>query len=365
MMVVLSHLSLAFYPYLHNIDSSAIPDANWIQSFLYNSPFLFFVSGKSAVFIFFVLSGIVLSRSVDGKNIYRHFDAIISRLPRLMIPSLFSCIIVFVLFKYLFTSWDIGLTKWIDGLYVSPSLTDALYNGSIRPFFLDGSSYNSVLWTMKIELFGSFLIYLFSLLAGFSSLIASSGLFLLLSLFSFLIGGASLSLGFLCFWFGFVIFKFDIKIKNKYLCLLTFVVGLYLAGAHNDSWSYSLISSVLKGKTYIVCNFISGIMIVLAVYSNDMVQKRLNNKHLVKLGHMSFSIYLIHLSVISLVCYYFYNPILAYLGAEYTAIILSIFVILVSILLAKPMIYVDNFSVKVSKLCRIFSKDGQVLKTVS
>lgn len=53
--VVLSHLSLTFFPQLHNYFSQEnFPSSDFLAS-MHNSPFLFFISGTGAVYIFFIL----------------------------------------------------------------------------------------------------------------------------------------------------------------------------------------------------------------------------------------------------------------------------------------------------------------------
>ncbi|MCG9631700.1 acyltransferase family protein [Vibrio sp. Isolate30] len=364
MMVVFSHISLAFFPYLHNLEKVSIPDVNGVQYFIHHSPFSFFFSGTSAVYIFFVLSGIVLSRSMEKKDRLGYVDSFISRYPRLMIPALVSCLISFFIFEYLITSWSIGLTPWFNRMYVDASLLDAIYNGTIKPFFLNGSSYNNVLWTMKIELLGSFLIYIFSYSSRKIDQKANCLLFLLLSLCAYAIE-TRLSLGFLCFWFGFTVYNFNIKIRSNYMGYFLLFLGLYLAGAHNESMSYGIIANLLGNKTYGICNLLSGFIIVWVVFSNENIQRALNKDYLVKLGKLSFSIYLIHLSVIILVCYFFYNNLLGYFSYNVTSIILSGLIVFLTVILSKPMSKIDDLAVKFSKSCCVFSKKGRLKESKS
>ena len=366
MMVVFSHLSLVFFPYLHNFSNEIIPDSNGIQYLIHNSPFAFLFSGTSAVYIFFVLSGIVLSRSVEKKDFFGYVNSFISRYPRLMIPALFSCLIAYVVFKYVIDSWGVDLTPWFSSLYIEPSLLDAIYNGAIKPFFVYGSSYNSVLWTMQIELFGSFLIYIFSFTAKKIDVRLNSILFFLVALASYFIS-SKLALGFMCFWFGYILYTFNIKIKFKVnlTSWLLLLVGLYLAGAHSGSYSYGFIASFLGSKTYEICNLLSSFIIVFAIYSNEYIQNLLNKKSLIKLGKRSFSIYLIHLTVIVLVCYFVYQPLLAYFSYEFTAITLSLLIVFLTIVLSQPMSYVDDFAVKISKLCCVFNNKRLDVKVMN
>ena len=101
-MVLLSHLSLMFFPYLHAFSGKASPITNPIQSFIHDSPLGFFYSGTSAVFIFFVLSGYILTkvaiRSGDSGKI---ISMTAKRYPRLMVPALASCVLAYAFFSFL------------------------------------------------------------------------------------------------------------------------------------------------------------------------------------------------------------------------------------------------------------------------
>ena len=90
-----------------------------------------------------------------------------------MIPALFSSIVAFILFSFvdyqdishplLVGPFSDGSLWGSEAVYGNFDYTfeEALLSGAIDEFFLSGSSlYNPVLWTMKIELIGSFLIYL-------------------------------------------------------------------------------------------------------------------------------------------------------------------------------------------------------------
>lgn len=96
--VVLSHLSLVFYPQMHNFYKSNLPVSPVLQV-IHDSPLSFFYSGTGAVFIFFCLSGYVLSASIESaqNKLKKIRVSIIKRYPRLAIPAILSCVIMWVL----------------------------------------------------------------------------------------------------------------------------------------------------------------------------------------------------------------------------------------------------------------------------
>lgn len=351
--VVLSHLSLVFFPYILNFRLSSIPSDNYIQNFIHNSPISFLFSGTSAVYVFFVLSGIVLSKSVQKKNDREIINVAIFRYFRLAIPALTSCIISYVVFSYLVKDNSNVLPWLVNKIVETPSLINAIYDGLINAFFLSGSEYNVVLWTMKIEFFGSILIYFFSCTHSKINPFLNAIIFLIISVFTVIFSKLT-AMAFLSFWFGFVIFKFKFVLKNTMLQYMSLVVGLYFAGAHNDSESYLFISYFLGDKTYAICNGISGIFIVMFFFSNKKSQDFLNKNWLVKIGHLSFPIYLIHMSAIIIGVNYIFPLLESKLNFDLAAIICSFFVFVIMYCMAKPMVLIDRLSVKLSKKLNIY-----------
>ncbi|QDI32930.1 hypothetical protein FG170_10430 [Serratia marcescens] len=100
--VVLSHLSLIYFVYLHNFTGEDIPEGFPVQNFLHNSIFGFLYSGTSAVFVFFVMSGIVLSRGIEKRSDEYYFITSFTRYFRLAIPATFSCLLMFVVLFFYF-----------------------------------------------------------------------------------------------------------------------------------------------------------------------------------------------------------------------------------------------------------------------
>lgn len=289
--VVFSHFFGAFYPQLHSFYVSDLPKFK-IAEFIYNSPFAFAYSGTGAVFIFFVLSGYVLTfsfmRSNDSKRKLK--ESLIKRYPRLAIPALFSCILMWLAF--LIPTDLTGFSEWFKSIYLEkPGFYDAVYSGLIGSFIFGDKNYNPVLWTMQIELLGSIIIYF---LCFFNNKKIYFYTFLLVSiLLSFFISNL-VFLGIVSFIFGFYFYfvKHDL---SRWLSLLIIVIGLYLCGVHNNSYSYQLFYNLFNNKTYFILNFIGGILIVYSVLKSKWIQDKLDNKFLIKLGELSFSIYLIHL----------------------------------------------------------------------
>ena len=349
-MVLLSHLGLTFFPYLHAFNGKADLDVNGLQAFIHNSPFCFFFSGTSAVYIFFVLSGFILTRVAlrPGNSPEGIFSMGIKRYPRLMIPALASCILAFASF-YIFDLQRDGLGEWIVnyGSEKNYSLMDAIYSGVIDIFFLSGSSsYNPVLWTMKIELIGSFIIYIICL----NKMVLNLPLFLSITfvltmiLTVFGIVSPKLALGLTSFYGGYLFGVYGQNISLK-PALALIVTGLYLAGAHNTSSSYSFFHAFLGGLTYELGNFLSGFFIVYAIIFNDTLSSVFSIKLAVFMGKLSFSVYLIHAMIISTCGVFIFNIIFSISGM-YNLSAIAASVVTIVVVYASSLVFYQAIDLK-------------------
>ena len=353
--VVLSHLSLTFFPQMHHFDLSVVPQYPFFDQ-LYHSPFAFFYSGTGAVFVFFVLSGYVLSlSSLKKKNSAEKLKkSLIKRYPRLAIPAFISCIIAYLV---CFLPVDVThVSEWGAALAnPHPKLSIALYEGSIGAFLFGDSSYNWVLWTMQIELLGSLVIYFASYFYSKRPMLA--GLFLLLSIATAYTISQTVLLGILSFILGMGLLLYASELATG-LSVLLFTLGLYFCGAHNESLSYRIFAQFLGEQTYDYLNFIGGFCIVYAVLKGKWLAQFFDSPFLVFLGKISFSIYLIHLAVIYALAIPCFNLLHIQLGFSYwvAGLWASLFTVMISIVLATPYSrYVDDIAIKVSnRLTKIF-----------
>lgn len=349
--VVFSHLSLSFFPFLHHFDSSEV-STSVIQSFFYHSPFAFWYSGTAAVFLFFVLSGFVLSYAIlrkpeQAKSKIK--SMLIKRYPRLAIPALISCLMVWIVFNTL--QIDSSQMKVWFQAYVNQdiSLKLAVYEGTIGSFLFAESSVNWVLWTMHIELIGSLVLFLllyiyqFNRTAFFIASLVLPSLALFLKGEGFFLGISSFVIGIYYYLYG--------KQLSSLTAIVLFFFGLYLAGAHNQSVSYQWIYSFLGERTYEYSNFLAGVFIIYSILMSPQLSKVLDHPILVWLGKISFSVYLLHLIVLYVVGVPIFNCLLS-LGLQYatSAIIASIVFIALTLWVSEYYSrWIDQFAVKFSQ----------------
>jgi len=323
--VVFSHLSLTFFPSMHHFFDEQTTTTNF-ELMMHNSPFAFWYSGTAAVYIFFVLSGYVLTYTiVNSRDPIKKIQAMsIKRYPRLMLPALASCILLWAAYSFYqppiqhVTSWgkeignvphlfDEGLTAslfgdinqysvfWARCIEHFGSFVAAGFDGSIRSFFFGYSDYNWVLWTMRIELLGSFvlffLLYLRTKKPIFAWLIPIATIVLCLNVDY--LGYASFLIGSL-FYFH----KKKLATVPALFCLL---LGLYFAGVHNTSSAYSVFYNLLDDQTYEVLNFLAGPLIVISIMWNAKLADVFSNRVTIFLGKISFAAYLNHLLILYVV----------------------------------------------------------------
>lgn len=237
--------------------------------------------------MFFVLSGLVLSRSVARKDSTGMISTVAARYPRLMIPALASCVIAYVVLSSISSlPTPAGLSDWFySQASITPSFFGAVKSGMVDAFLRGNSTYNAVLWTMQIELAGSLLVYFFMYMTKHINKYYISVIFLC-SVFASYAISAKFAGGLFCFWVGFNIYISDFKIRGVPLSIAALLLGLYLGGVHEGSYSYTWIENFLKGRTYFVCNIIAGALIVWSVYSCEPFQRALSTKWLIWLGKL-------------------------------------------------------------------------------
>ena len=315
LMVVLSHISLTFFPFIHAFEGKAKTGEYQFQALIHETPLSVLFSGLSAVYIFFVLSGYILTKVALSKPkeefLVSLTDMALRRYPRLMIPAAISCLIAVMLLNLVSVPKD-SLSDWINALYGDTghySFYGALYSGAFESFFRPVySTYNPVLWTLRIELLGSFLVYLICLNRQLIRLRCFLFTLFILTLWLGYSGTISLgtSLGLVSFYAGYLIYtKGSLSSSNRGPILL--LLGCYLGGMHNTSNAYSFIYDVLGENAYEICNFLSGFLIVYSVTTSRRLSRFFSNDFGNLIGKLSFSVYLLHLPMIASVGVLFFN----------------------------------------------------------
>lgn len=302
LVVVLHHLRLAmFHPeYLAVHASLGSVGRNYLDAVL---------NGEFAVWLFWVMSAFVLSmrffRSDDLATARASLtDSALRRYPRLAIPVLGSVLLAWGLivcgFDYescLMTEFGLAGTNMLDSRQCTPSFVDAVRSALWDTFFYYESSrsYNSVLWTMEKELFGSWFVFAWlAIVGGLRWRWAGYGLVAIVLEF--------LSLQWLnAFIAGVVLSDLYVGARSG---SLDSVPGIRLYKNAGKSWIVAPILVIVlwffagvsnRGPYYVI---LSSLFVVLTLTS-PAVGGMLSSRLMVGLGKISFGLYLVHVPLIS------------------------------------------------------------------
>ena len=154
--VVFHHLSLTSQWYALRVfhPASLLPSAPWtsLRNLAEYSPLHLFYAGTEAVVIFFVLSGLVLVRSVRTSKVRAYG---LSRMVRLYLPIWGSVLFSVVIALLYVSNKETVPNAWLQARLMHISWNDVVGNSWI----IDGNTtLNSVYWSMKYEVVFSLLL---------------------------------------------------------------------------------------------------------------------------------------------------------------------------------------------------------------
>jgi peptidoglycan/LPS O-acetylase OafA/YrhL len=355
--VVLHHFFLGFLPKL----TGAVPSMRDDQSFIGNWYFVFF-NGYAAVNFFFVLSGFVLCWSFfKNEDVKKLKLAAIKRFPRLTGPILVTTVVSYCLFiwgGYFFSeagalsksSWlsTFAYTEWTPAFH--PSIYQAIIQG-VTVCLTGESGYNSSLWTMRPEFFGSILVYF---IAAFRTLKLRAGYLFIAFLFLVAIA-LKIYIFFIPFLIGLflaiVLTNHPMKIPTS-ISFLIILMGLYFLGYAIPEKNYLWVSrirqpEIIKDNIQLILNSVGAFLILFAIVSCNKVYKFLDNRIGMFLGKISFPLYLIYVLIIcSLGSWVYIQLLSAGLGSEYVVSITWITTLSFSIMVATAFSYFDEFWIR-------------------
>lgn len=309
----------------------AVPSLNWLvyrskvapvhdwAFYLAYSPLHFLCSATSAVKLFFVLSGFVLSLPYYGNNsdpVY--FKFFVKRILRLYIPCLVVILLSFffksILYKpnYVNEYGDWVIATWKGAYNFSGVINLLLLNAKFN-------SVNLALWTIPPEIKLSLILPLFIFLKRRLSIIWSFAFILFIYvLITFLnkVGFRNLWNDFNIFYYlpffliGSLLCKYRvyamdwINSLNSSGYYLIVILSIYLYTFDYSLWWLPIppnLFNVLIHFNDYISGFASVILILIAL--SNRAQKLFTNSFLLFLGKISFSIYLTHAILITSLIY--------------------------------------------------------------
>jgi peptidoglycan/LPS O-acetylase OafA/YrhL len=306
MVVLISHFFLGFAPYVTGVFKGMRNDSS-----LVGSPFFVVFNGAAAVAFFFTLSGFVLSWSYFNDPDPRRLKlAFLKRYPRLVGLVVLTNILSYLLFKfdlyYFLPASELSKSNWLATFTNSgwttefkPSFVGAVSQG-FTTFFTGKVYYNTNLWTMKEEFFGSLYVYM---LASFIVVVLGSR-YLLIAGLLFVTATMFYSHAMMPFVVGVFFCAFCVQKKPQlsyFNALIVIGVSLYLMGFREPIKSYAWLGFLKGVAPHLVETLIQTLGscgLILAVISNQRVFNSLNGRLFALIGKLSFPLYLIHTLVI-------------------------------------------------------------------
>jgi peptidoglycan/LPS O-acetylase OafA/YrhL len=368
--VFFHHFGLAFYPayYTHIAADSHL---NGLELTYGESIFRFLTCGSFCVHIFFILSGYVLSRKYFREN---DLNIIISsaqkRYLRLFIPVGTTLLLSYVLlqagaYHNLPVSKITHSGPWLGDFWNFGNRTAVFLKSFLyQTMFLGNNAYDTTLWTMSIELYGSMLVFAVMALTHNTRnkalsflIIALSLVFISKTLYTCFILGIS---------FNYLENREPISSKplkilvSTLLMIIGCILGSYSMHDNTNSIFAHFPPILLAAKnTY---HIIGGYFVILAVLLSPRMQAFFSTSPLRFLGYISFSLYLLHCLIIgSLSCFLFlklYGPMSYNMAVATVFAITAAAVMGLSYLMAR---YVDMKGVQFAGYCykRYFSKKAE------
>jgi peptidoglycan/LPS O-acetylase OafA/YrhL len=361
LLVVNVHFFQVFFPYSIFGEKGEYQKFYAWEELFFIPPFGIVVAGHFAVCIFFILSGYVLSYNYLG--VHSHFSklvgAIIKRPIRLGGLVLFSILLSALLWHLnLFANNEVAVisssSPWFTSFWQGEVEGLPLLKTVMLSMFSEGDFYNPPLWTIKIELYGSIMVYLFLICSRNYHLYIR--LFIIISFIALFIN--SIYVG---FWLG--IFFADIKkhcdiskFKHLYIYVILGLAFIFFVSIPhyvnstfiNQTVFYFLPSDVHSGGGY---SMLAAVTLFMLVLLNDYIKEKLNHKHIHSLGAYSFGIYIFHLIIISSFSSWLFLYIFPIFGHLYSFIIVyfvSIPVIIYAGYLTTK--YIDSPAIKLAAI---------------
>jgi len=281
-------LAVVFYHYLATVQPLMVSPLGKMIVGIMETPLLrLMTNGRYAVFIFFVLSGFVLSRSAAKGNVTLP-ARLVTRYLRLTLPVWISIIFAWLLLHLFPTSrlqWEaISPNSWMKKYAFGksvPGFADTLREGLYRTYLSGDSLYNHALWTMRVELIGSVGIYVLYRFCPSRYVWAALGVFVAAT------RGISPYLGFPIGAFLYEIWKRDWFLERNWGWGI-FIVSLCL----------SMVAADLADVHNVALYSIAAGLLILSILKLPPLQRLLSAGFPQFLGRISFALYLVHLPLI-------------------------------------------------------------------
>jgi len=313
--VLLLHFLAAFAPNL----VYALPAGAPIAGAIHLSPFYFLYDGYAAVYIFFALSGYVLTRSFE-RNLAHPSSQVIARIIRLGLPAIAAVLVAAVVMLMFgrpnvaageLSGSDWFARQWDTSVALIPVIRDGIANALLLGYRgLPGvaylapwqqpveQSFVAPLWTLSIEFYGSMIVLALCWGARRSRALWWTAALL----------GAAFTIrsAYICFFVGHLLASFDRAERpapaSKLLPVFSILFGMFLcvlAEVWQPDWLRSLCAdstsllfpgqlAPMQQKTF------GAILVLVGLIDLQAARDFLSRPWLVARSRLSFPLYLVH-----------------------------------------------------------------------
>jgi len=370
--VLCSHILFAFLPYLahHLTPNNVISRFYDFEEILSLPVFTVFFNGVFGVSVFFVLSGYVITKSffaIGDVAVLQQYAA--KRYPRIVIPVAVSVMFGWVLLStgamHNQVAAAIHAAGWPMLQYTQPvefatALWQAIYGAPI----LGQSDLNSPLWTIRIEILGSLLVFATYGLFGARSIFVN---ILVFGTFTLLLNkGSYEALHYFALFAGSLIHYIERFIRGRsWIGAALLILGM-MGGAFDYSHMFgflhdmplpSLPFPLFNMKAWeaerTLYNSVGAVFLLCGVLACAPAARALSHRIPVYLGRISYSMYLLHWPIICSFSYWSMDVLMLKLGVPYlysiacTGILSILVVILASELFQR---YIDSPAIRLGDM---------------
>ena len=320
--VLLLHFLAAFAPGL----VFSLPAGAPIAGSVHLSPLYFLYDGYSAVYIFFALSGYVLTRSFErhlarpSSQIQILTSQVLARVVRLGLPAVAATLVaaamMLIFGKPNIAAGDLSGSTWFAGQWnTDVSILSVIRDGTVNALFLGYRGLPGVaflapwqqpvehslvapLWTLSIEFYGSMIILLLCACARRSR--AAWRLVVVLGAI-FTIRSA-----YICFFMGHLLAAFRRAERpvpeSRLLPIFSIVFGVLLC-VLAEVWQPQWLRSLCADPTYLLFpgqlapmqqKVFGAILVLVGIIDLEIARRFLSGPWLVARSRLSFPLYLVH-----------------------------------------------------------------------
>jgi peptidoglycan/LPS O-acetylase OafA/YrhL len=378
--VLLLHVLAAFAPNL----VYALPAAAPIAGAIHLSPLYFLYDGYSAVYIFFVLSGYVLTRSFE-RNLASLPTQVLARIARLGLPALAAVLVaavVMLLFRHPnVAAGELSGSSWFSGQWdTDVSLVAVLRDGIVNALFVGyrdmpgvaflapwqqpvEQSFAAPLWTLSIEFYGSMVVLGLCCCAR-----RSRALWWTVALLGTVF---TIRSAYLCFFVGHLLASFRRAERpapaSRLLPVFSILFGVLLC-VIAEVWQPEWLRSLCADPTYLLFpgqfapmqqKTFGAILVLIGLIDLAPARVLLSRPWLVSRSRLSFPLYLIHWPILFGPCAALFLSLQSILGVDAARVIAIASAICFAFAASTLFLAVDRRALELARMLRRCTQEAR------